>query len=88
MKKWIESLYQSFFNNDKGFSGRKLTAFALVCCIIALHVSFITKRDSIFQELLVEILVIDVCGVAFFQGLVTVGNIIELRTGIKQKQDE
>lgn len=81
MRKWIDSLYKSFFNNEEGFSGRKLTAFTLVLCIITLHIIFVTKRDDIFKDLLIDILIIDVCGVAFFQGLVTVGNLIELRTG-------
>ena len=75
-------------NQTSGWSGRKLTAFTLTGCIVALHVfyfmySLMLKEFSLF----VDVLIIDLIGVAFFLGLVTVANIIELRGGKSKKED-
>lgn len=45
MKDFIQKLIDSLENNTKGFSGRKLTAFAIVICVIAAHVKWITLGD-------------------------------------------
>ena len=74
MKDFINSLK----NNNEGFSGRKLTAFTLTACIVALHILFIWKPQF---ELFISLVITDLVGIGFFLGLVTIANIIDLKNG-------
>ena len=78
MRKFFEKIERSFDNSDLGYSARKLTAFTLVVMIVTLHVVYIQNFNI---EYLAEVLIIDLCGVAFFLGLITVAQIIQLRGG-------
>lgn len=70
--KWFIS---SFDNATIGASARKLTAFALMVCIAYIHLKFIDKDNAI------DALIIDLIGVGFFLGLITVSQIVELKNG-------
>lgn len=75
MKKLFKNIHDSFFNNDSGFSSRKLTAFSLMICIAFIHWEYIDQANAI------EALTIDLCGVLIALGIVTAQNIIELKNG-------
>ena len=84
----FKNFSDSLKNSEEGFSGRKLTAFTLTCCIVALHIFYFIYSLVLGKfELFINVLVIDLIGVAFFLGLVTVANIIELKNG-KNKDDK
>jgi len=77
-KNWSDGLK----TGNEGWSGRKQTALALTLCFLAAHAMWfnyaLAYRDF---SLFINVLIIDLVGIAFFLGLVTVQNIIELRTG-------
>ena len=77
--KIINNILASFNNHEKGFSARKLTAFALMVCIGYIHYKFVDTSIAI------EALIVDLCGVLLSLGLVTAANIIELRNGGKNE---
>lgn len=77
----------SFDNVTKwAFSARKLTAFAIMLCILVGH-GFYYKHCYLKEDfsLFDTILIIDYVAVAFFLGLITVQQIVELKNG---KKDE
>ena len=77
MKKVLSGLYGSFNNvKNEGFSGRKLTAFTFVLCIVYIH--YIWGKNNAFT---VEVLICDIVGAAFFLGLVSFTQILELKNG-------
>ena len=78
----LKNFSDSLKNNEEGWSGRKLTAFTLTACIVTLHI-FYFMYALMFKDfsLFTTVLIIDLVGVAFFRGLVTVANIIELKNG-------
>lgn len=77
MKKIFSGLYGSFNNvKNEGFSGRKLTAFTFVLCIVYIH--YIWGKNNAFT---VEVLICDIVGAAFFLGLVSFTQILELKNG-------
>ena len=77
MKKVLSGLYGSFNNvKNEGFSGRKLTAFTFVLCIVYIH--YIWGKNNSFT---VEVLICDIVGAAFFLGLVSFTQILELKNG-------
>jgi len=79
--KIIENLISSFTTEKGGFAARKLTAFAFMVCIAWAHYSALTIEN-------VEVFLwVDLCGVMLCLGLVTAGNIIELKNGNKSQQD-
>ena len=75
MKNFIANILNSFKNDKDGFSARKLTAFALMGCIMYIHKYYVTAENA------TEVLIIDLCGVLIALGIVTAQNIIELRNG-------
>ena len=80
----FKNFSDSLKNSELGWSGRKMTAFALTLCVVAMHVAYYTYALMAANfTLFTEVLIIDLVGIAFFIGLVTVANIIELRTGRK-----
>lgn len=78
----FKNFSDSLKNTEGGYSGRKLTAFTLTACIVALHVFYFIYA-LVFRDftLFTTVLIIDLVGVAFFLGLVTIANIIELKNG-------
>lgn len=82
----FKNFSDSLKNTDGGWSGRKLTAFALTLCVVAMHVAYYRYALMLGNfSLFTEVLIIDLVGIGFFLGLVTVANIIELRTGRKSE---
>jgi len=72
------NLVKSFNTEKGGFAARKLTAFALMVCIAWIHYLFVDTNNAI------EALIIDLVGVAFFLGLVSFTQILELKNGKKE----
>ena len=56
MKQFIQKLIDSLDTNKSGFSGRKLTAFAIVTCIVVAHIKWLSLGDF---SLMSEIFMID-----------------------------
>lgn len=82
----FKNFSDSLKNTDGGWSGRKLTAFALTLCVVAMHVAYIVYalmpgNFSIFTE----VIIIDLVGIAFFLLLITSQQVVELRTGRKSE---
>jgi len=72
MKQFIQKLIDSLENNTKGFSGRKLTAFAIVLCVVAAHVKWLSLGDF---TLMSEIFLIDYGFIAALFGMTTYQNL-------------
>lgn len=74
---------------DWAFSARKLTALAIMICVLIGH-GFYYKHCYIKDDFVLfdTILTIDYIAVGFFLGLVTIANIIELKNGNKPKENE
>ena len=68
MKHFINKLISSLDTHTKGFSARKLTAFAVMLCVIAAHVKWLSLGDF---AMLGEILLIDYAFVAALLGMTT-----------------
>ncbi len=77
-----ENLLKSFNTEKGGFAARKLTAFALMICIAYIHFKFVDITIA------VEVLIVDLSGVLLCLGLVTASNIIELKNGPKNDNNE
>lgn len=71
----ISKILASFNTYEKGFSARKLTAFALMNLIVYIHYKQLSQDNA------TEFLIIDLCGVFLSLGLVTFAQIIELKNG-------
>jgi len=69
----------SFKNSKEGFSGRKLSAFTGVMMAIAVTLFYLEKKDML-SALYAWLLFALIC-----LGIVTIGNLIELKNG---KKDE
>lgn len=80
--KIINSILASFENNNNGYSGRKLTAFGLMSLIVFIHYTQLNADNA------TEFLIIDLCGVFLSLGLVTFGQIIELKNGKTNATDK
>jgi len=78
----VENLIKSFTTEKGGFAGRKLTAFALMICIAYIHLRFVDASNA------VEIMIIDLAGVLLCLGLVTASNLIELKNGNKNENQQ
>ena len=50
MKEFLHNILASLNNKSEGYSGKKLTAFALVVCTLAAHIKWITLGD--FSQLI------------------------------------
>lgn len=72
MKDFIQKLIDSLENNTKGFSGRKLTAFAIVICVIAAHIKWLSLGDF---SLMGEVFMIDYSFIAALFGMTTYQNL-------------
>lgn len=83
MKELISNFYNKFLGSldtkpGSGFSGRKLTAFALVSTVLAIHIKWITLGDFSQLEL---VLTIDYSFIAALFGMTTYQS-------IKEKKDQ
>lgn len=91
MKQIISDLYNRFLGSldtrkETGFSGRKLTAFAIVLCCIAAHIKWITLGD--FKQLEM-VLTIDYAFVSALFGMTTYQNIkSKNETNIENENDK
>jgi hypothetical protein len=84
VKTFFSDLLNSFNNvKNVGFSGRKLTAFTFVACIVYIHYIW-----GIYNAFTVEILICDIVGAAFFLGLISFTQILELKNGAKSPEPE
>ena len=68
MKDILNKLIASFDTTKSGFSARKLTSFAVMLCVIAAHIKWLSLGDF---SLLGEILIIDYGFVAALLGMTT-----------------
>lgn len=83
MSTW-QNIISSFKANAEGLSGRKLTAFVIVVMVVCLHAMFIyaLQQNQVWAHgCFIELVIIDFISSAFFLGLVTVQQIIELKNG-------
>ena len=72
MKDFIKKLIDSLENNTKGFSGRKLTAFAIVACVIATHIKWLSLGDFAQMN---EVFIVDYTFIAALFGMTTYQNL-------------
>ena len=72
MKEFIQKLIDSLDTNKSGFSGRKLTAFAIVICVIAIHIKWLSLGD--FNQL-ESVFMIDYSFIAALFGMTTYQNL-------------
>ena len=75
MKDLMKFIVGSFTNEKNGASARKLTAFALMILIAYSHFKYVDLSN------VVEVLIIDLCGVLLCLGLVTAEQIISFKSG-------
>lgn len=68
MKQFIQNLISSLDTHSKGFSGRKLSAFVIVACVVSAHVKWMALGD--FTQL-ISVLTVDYGFVALLLGLTT-----------------
>ena len=68
----MKQIIESFKMGSKGFSSRKLTAFAVITCIIAAHVKWLCVGDF---SLIGEVFIIDYGFVAALFGMTTYSSI-------------
>jgi hypothetical protein len=82
MKDFINKLISSLDVHTKdSFSARKLTAFAVMLCVIAAHVKWLSLGDF---AMLGEILLIDYAFVAALLGMTTYQSIKSLKGSDKE----
>lgn len=72
IKEILNKLLDSFDTSKKGFSGRKLTAFFIVLCVIAAHIKWISLGNF---EQLEMVLTIDYGFLSVLFGLTTYSSI-------------
>jgi len=72
MKDFIKKLIDSLENNTKGFSGRKLTAFAIAACVIATHIKWLSLGDFTQMN---EVFIVDYTFIAALFGMTTYQNL-------------
>lgn len=82
MKEFLGKIIAAFDNHSKGFSARKLSAFAIICCVIVLHVKWF-KSDR--WEYLGEVLTLDFTFISVCLGMTTYEN-IKTKTPIKDEE--
>lgn len=77
--KIINDLYNSFFNNEKGFSSRKLTAFVGVLMAIYSTCRFVDSK------VVVEAIVVWLLFSLMCLGIITFEQIIKFKNGDKKE---
>ncbi len=79
LRRLFNRIILSFENSKDGFSGRKLSAFAGVMMAVAVTLFYLAEKDML-SALYAWLLFALIC-----LGIVTIGNLIELKNG---KKDE
>jgi hypothetical protein len=79
LKRLFSKVMLSFENSKEGFSGRKLSAFTGVMMAVAVTLFYLAEKDML-SALYAWLLFALIC-----LGIVTIGNLIELKNG---KKDE
>src|SRR5688500_2499608 len=82
MKKFFKDLFASFNNEPSGYSARKLSAFFGVV-IVSGYMSFKHSHPTN----VVDLVLIWLSFSMLCLGLITIGQLIELRTGITTKKE-
>jgi len=75
MKELLNKFVKSFDNEPGGFSARKLTAFAIVMCILFIHYKYVNSQNAI------EAIIVDLCGALIALGIITAEQIIKFKNG-------
>lgn len=71
----VQWFLSTFDNYTKGASGRKITAFAITACVIAMHSAYIYHLFNKYDfSLFPEVLIIDFGFIAALFGLTTYQN--------------
>lgn len=68
MKEIFDNVMKSFNGNDEGYSSRKLTAFIIICCVVATHIKWLTLGNLTQMEM---VLTIDYGFIAALFGMTT-----------------
>lgn len=79
----LTDLYNSFFNNKAGLSGRRLTAFVLIVMVVTGDVFYFMTAETAFMSVLIDWIIVHLCGAGFFLGLLKIDDLIELKSGVK-----
>lgn len=79
LRRLFSKVMLSFENSKEGFSGRKLSAFTGVMMAVAVTLFYLAEKDML-SALYAWLLFALIC-----LGIVTIGNLIELKNG---KKDE
>lgn len=66
MKDILSNIVKSFNNRTEGFASKKLTAFAVMCCVVAAHIKWITLGN--FEQLEI-VLTIDFSFISVLYGI-------------------
>jgi len=72
MKKIIDNILKSFNGAAEGYSSRKLTAFVIILCVIAIHIKWLTLGNLTQMEM---VLTIDYGFIAALFGMTTYSSI-------------
>jgi len=79
MKKFIKNIVldtiRALDNRPGGFSGRKLTAFVTMMCVIYLHIHYVD------QTVIVSVLVYDMLFILLLLGLITMDQLYKFKCG-------
>ena len=55
MKEILKNILKSFTSDTEGYSSRKLTAFIIIICVIAIHIKWLTLGDLTQLEMVLTI---------------------------------
>jgi len=75
MKDFLNRLINSLDTHSKGFSGRKLSAMAIIICVIGAHIKWYNAGNF---EQLVSVLTVDYGFVSVLFGLTTYSSVKKL----------
>ena len=91
MKEILKNILKSITSDTEGYSSRKLTAFIIIICVIAIHIKWLTLGDLTQLEM---VLTIDYSFIATLFGMTTWSSIklnknkpeevVEIEEDIKQ----
>ncbi len=84
MKEILKNILNSFTTNADGYSSRKLTAFIIIICVVAVHIKWLTLGNLTQLEM---VLTIDYSFIATLFGMTTWSS-IKLNIDNKNKVDK
>lgn len=85
MKKIATYIFSALDTHSQGASGRKLSAFVIVICVIAAHVKWITMGNF---EQLEMVLTIDYSFIAALLGMTTYETVTKLKNKDEKPSDK